>query len=109
MLVRKLFCSFFNPLISDFHCIFIMISVTNFGEKKQRPPPPAIYFHGNYIWSSWILGHSPSHQATCNFKTASYNIKKIGTNIYRRHIKLMKKRTLVFLVLLNNTFLIIFP
>ena len=73
VLVRKLFCSFFNPLISDFHWTFIMISVTNFGGKKT------IHFHGNYIWSSWILGHSPSHQGTCNFKTAS--LKKIGTNI----------------------------
>ena len=43
----------------SFHCIFIMISVNNYGEKNK------IIFPGDSFtwewWPSWFLGHSPRY------------------------------------------------
>ena len=44
VLVEKLFCSFFNPVISLY--IFLMISMKNM-EKKKKIPAVAVGFHGN--------------------------------------------------------------
>ena len=97
MLVEKLFCSFFNPLIS----LYIFYDqYEKLWRKNKNNFFPAVRFHGNgaiFDFRALIKVHN------YNSKTGTSNAVKSCT-----HIEDINEETYVFLVLLNITILIIF-
>ena len=74
VLVKKLFCSFFNPVIS----LYIYYDqYEKIWGKKSKKKIPEVGFHGN---GSHIRFYG-THQGTYNFKTASSSSVKSCTHI----------------------------
>ena len=98
MLVEKLFCSFFNPLVS----LYIY-----YGQYEKIWRKNKIIFFPRFVSMEMvtIFHFRALTKVHMYLKTASSNAVKSCTHIEDMQ---MKKRTEAFLLLLHNTFLIIF-